>query len=124
MTQKMTYVIALNTAIEFLTDNGFENPEVMDKLNALRDAQVKRANAERKPTKKQLENQAQNQTFIEIIREVLANSAKPLSVAEIKGADNRLTDLSSQKVSAMLTLMGDEVELIPTKRNNTYRLVA
>lgn len=116
MTQKMTYIEALSYAIDNLTN---APADVIEKLTALKAQTEKRNKAIRKPTKKQVEAL----DIIATIRDVLASTAKPLSVAEIR-ADDRLNTYSTQKISALLTVMGDEVECIPTKRNNTYRLVA
>jgi len=53
-TKKMTYVDALNAAIAVTSD------EVQEKLIQLRDQTIKRNTAERKPTKKQVEQKAQD----------------------------------------------------------------
>lgn len=50
--EKMTYVVALNSAINC----GALSPEVVEKLTALRDAQMKKSSAIHKPTAKQVAN--------------------------------------------------------------------
>ena len=61
MTNKITYVSALNAVIE-----GKElTPEIIEKLTALRDAQAKRNGAERTPTKTQTENDGNKVAIME-----------------------------------------------------------
>ena len=60
--------------------------------------------ANRKPTKSQTENAP----LIEAIREILLNADVPLSIKDIKAKDERLEELSPQKVSSLLTLIKKE----------------
>lgn len=114
MANKMTYVDALNIA---LTADLPE--EVKEKLTALRDQTAKRNSSEnRKPTKAQ----AQNAELSEVVREVLANAGKPLTVTEVMQADERLATLSNQKVTAVIRSMGDAVLKVPDKRVNRFTL--
>lgn len=111
---KMTYVEALNIA---LTADLPE--EVKEKLTALRDQTAKRNSAEnRKPTKAQ----TQNAELSEVVREVLSNAGKPLTVTEVMQADERLSGLSNQKVTAVIRSMGDAVVKVPDKRVNRFTL--
>lgn len=110
---KLTYVDALNHAIENLTDTA-----VIEKLTALRDQQIKRNSAERKPTKNQLANVALG----DVVAEVLANAGKALTITEIMQSDERLAGLSNQKVTAVVRGMGDRVVKIPDKRVNRFQL--
>lgn len=113
MTEKMTYVAALNYVL------AIELPEdVKEKLTALRDQQIKRNSAERKPTKAQ----TMNMELAPIVAEILAGADKPMTVSEILRADERLTGLSNQKLTAVIYSMGDEVIKVPDKRVNRFQL--
>lgn len=108
---KLTYVDALNYAIENLTDTA-----MVEKLTALRDAQIKRNSAERKPTKTQRENVE----LSEVVMGVL--SAEPATVTELMAKDERLSALSNQKVSALVNALvrnGQAVK-VPDKRVNRF----
>jgi len=114
---KMTYVAALSFAIENLTD---APAEVLDKLTALREQQIKRnSTVDRKPTKAQ----TLTASLADIVREVLAAAENPMTIAEILQADDRFAGVSNQKMAAVLRSMADSVEKIPDKRVNRFRLV-
>ena len=115
--EKLTYVVALNTAIAALTADP-TMAEVVAKLTALRDAQVKRNSAERKPTKVQVANLA----LADEVREVLRNAPEALTVTEIMGRSDALSGLSNQKVSAVIRGMGAEVIKVTDKRVSKFRL--
>ena len=114
-TNKMTYVAALTYALENLTD---APAEVMEKLEALKAQTEKRNSAERKPTKVQIANQG----LADVVREVLRNSATPLTVSELMQRDAQLSGLSNQKVSAILRGMGAEVVKTTEKRVSRFSL--
>jgi len=114
-TNKTTYITALDYALSHLTD---APAEIMEKLAKLREQTEKRNSAERKPTKAQ----TQNVELAEVVREVLADSAKPLTITEIMQADERFTGLSNQKISAVVRSMGDKVKKIPDKRVSRFTL--
>ena len=103
---KMTYVQALNFAIENL-----ENAEVVERLTALRDATAKRNASDRKPSK----TQEMNAGLKDDILALLADGT-PRTATEIMGA---VGIESNQKASALLTqLKKDELvtrELIKRK---------
>lgn len=115
--EKLTYVVALNTAISALSADE-SMTAVVEKLTALRDAQVKRNSAERKPTK----TQVANLELAEAVRQVLTVSADPLTVTEIMARSEALSPLSNQKVSAVIRSMGAEVVKITDKRVSKFRL--
>lgn len=115
--EKLTYVVALNTAIAALTADPAMT-EVVAKLTALRDAQVKRNSAERKPTKVQVANLA----LADEVREVLRNAPEALTVTEIMGRSDALSGLSNQKVSAVIRGMGAEVIKVTDKRVSKFTL--
>ena len=115
--EKLTYVVALNTAISALSANE-SMTAVVEKLTALRDAQVKRNSAERKPTK----TQVANLELAEVVAGVLRDATAPLTVTEIMGRSDALSTLSNQKVSAILRGMGDRVTKVTDKRVSKFTL--
>lgn len=95
---KMTYVQAIDNAINFLNDNikyGDDFGEVVEKLEALRTQLEKRhSSGSRKPTKKQEENVLVKQTILNI----LAEDGEMYTATEV----GSLIGASSQKASALL----------------------
>jgi len=116
---KITYTVALSTAIATLSAiEGFD-PEVIAKLDALRVQTEKRnATENRKPTKAQ----ALTASLADVVKEVLAASDKPLTIAEILTADERFAGVSNQKMAAVLRSMADSVTKVPDKRVNRFTL--
>jgi len=124
---KMTYVTALTIALEALdmamgsvVDSETEAPvyeKVIEKLTALRAQTEKRNNADRKPTKKQVENQG----IADCIRTVLRNSDAPLSIGEMREAHDQLALLSPQKLTGIVSHMADVTRTVE-KRVNKYSL--
>lgn len=112
---KMTYVDALNFAIENLTDTA-----VVEKLTALRDQQVKRNSAERKPTKTQVANLALQDKVMAVLTET------PATVSELMTRDPELSALSNQKVSALVNALVKEGKAlkVPDGRKTTFCKVA
>ena len=112
---KMTYVAALS----FVLENCPDLPaDVAEKLTALKAQTEKRNSADRKPTKNQIANMA----LADVVAEVLADAGKPLTITEIMQADERLSGLSNQKVTAVVRGMGDKVVKVPDKRVNRFAL--
>lgn len=112
--EKITYITALNFAIENLTD---APAEIVDKLTALRDQTAKRNSAERKPTKKQVENAG----LTERVLAVLAIADRPMTVTEIMGEDDTLAVLSNQKVSALVNALVEEHKAVKiTEKRKSY----
>jgi hypothetical protein len=111
--KKMTYIDALNVAIE-LTEG-----EVQEKLIALRDATAKRNSADRKPTKTQEANEA-------IKTEILAFLAdgELHTVSEIMCGVASLEDASNQKASALVRQLVEAGAVIreEVKRKAYFRL--
>ena len=112
--EKMTYVTALNFAIANLTDEA-----VVEKLTALRDQQIKRNSSERKPTKVQVENERLKGFVLEALGD------KPQTVTEIMATSAELSDLSNQKVSALVNALVDEGKAVKTveKRKSYFARV-
>ncbi len=120
MNEKMTYVVALNTAIAFLNDSTFDNEEVIEKLTALRDQTIKRNSAERKPTAKQKATAEANAVLGEEILGILRNSACLMTVSDICSALDGA--YSTQKVSAVLKALGASVERVVDGRKAYYKI--
>ena len=114
---KLTYVVALNTALSALSADE-SMTAVVEKLTALRDQQVKRNSAERKPTKTQLANLS----LADEVREVLRNAPDALTITELMARSEVLAPLSNQKVSAVVRGMGAEVVKVTDKRVSKFRL--
>ena len=114
---KMTYVVALNTAIAALTADPAMT-EVVEKLTALRDQTEKRNTAERKPTKAQLANEGLKAQVLNAL------TSEPCTVTELMARDAELAALSNQKVSALVNaLVRDGAVLkVPDGRKSTFSL--
>ena len=91
MTKKLTYVDALNAAIE-LTEG-----EVREKLVALRDATAKRNAADRKPTKTQTANEGIKADILALLADGQART-----VSEIMDGVPSLADASNQKAASLV----------------------
>lgn len=115
MENKLTYVKALEMAIscEALSE------EVREKLNALREQQVKRNSAEKKPTKTQQANEALKAKVLDLLKA----SENPLTVSEVMALADDPALTSNQKVSSLLRLLKDEgkVERLEEKRKAYFR---
>ncbi len=111
--KKLTYVDALNAAIE-LTEG-----EVRDKLIALRDATAKRNSADRKPTKTQQANEGIKAEILEYLADGSAHT-----VTEIMEGVSSLHDASNQKAASLVRQLKDSGALIreEVKRKAYFRL--
>ena len=107
----LTYVDALNVAIENLTD-----PDVVAKLTALRDQTAKRNSADRKPTKAQVANEGLKAVVLSVL------TAEPATVSDIMTRSDELTALSNQKVSALVNALVKEGKAlkVPDGRKSTF----
>lgn len=100
---KMTYVDALNTALEIIGNDG-RYTDTKEKLEALRDSIVKR-NSERKPTA----TQKQNVEFKALIADLFAvNPGVDYRVSDVIAAIPQFTGFSTPKVAALLNQMCGE----------------
>lgn len=115
--EKMTYVKALEVALSC----DALPVEVREKLSALRDQQVKRNSAEKKPTKVQQENEGVKSHVLE----VLASCDKPVTVSELMQADDQLSQLSNQKVASLVRQLVEagKVQRLEEKRKAYFTLV-
>lgn len=106
---KMTYVDALNFAIANLSDDA-----VVEKLTALRDATIKRNTKTDKITPKEQAKIDVDNFIKQIIREVLTD-AEPMTVTQIHDAHERLVDVSTQRLSAIIRKMMMDGEVLRTE---------
>ena len=115
--EKMTYVKALEVAMNCEALSA----EVREKLSALRDQQVKRNTAEKKPTKIQQANEGMKSHVLE----VLASCDKPMTVSELMQADEELSQLSNQKVASLVRQLVEtgKVQRLEEKRKAYFTLV-
>jgi len=66
----------------------------------------------RKASKKPSQKQRDNVVHIETIKGILAEAEAPMSIPEIRGADETLIGFSSQKISALLKKLVDDGSVI------------
>ena len=66
----------------------------------------------KKANKKATKNQEENVAYMETILGVLAQSEKGLTVTEIMKSDETLSELSNQRVSALLKKLVDENKVV------------
>lgn len=92
-TNKMTYVVALS----YVLDNCEMPVEVKEKLEALKMQTEKRNSADAKPTKTQLEADANREHLLE----VMANG-ETHTISEWQETDKELENMTNQKVSALM----------------------
>ena len=90
---KLTYVDALNVALEAVTDEA-----VVEKLEALKASIVKRNSGERKPTKTQVANEAIKADIVALLADGTART-----ITEIGAEVTSLEGAKPQKVSALVT---------------------
>lgn len=92
---KMTYVKALDIAIEALTDG-----EAKDKLVALKTSIAKKNSAERKPTATQTANEGYKVAILDAME-----SGKGYTITDLMKSVDAIADLSNQRVSAIVRQM-------------------
>ena len=109
MTNKMTYVKALEIAMKAVEDN----KEVTEKLEALKESISKKNSAERKPTATQKANEEYKKAIL-LFMEV----GKKYTISELMKEVVELADLSNQRVSALVRQLKDSglVERTEEKR--------
>jgi len=96
MTNKMTYVKALEIAIKAVEDN----KEVAEKLEALKASVAKKNSAERKPTVTQKANEGYKEAILAYME-----TGKKYTITELmKG----VVDLSNQRVSALVRQLKED----------------
>ena len=109
MTNKMTYVKALEIAIKAVEDN----KEVAEKLEALKESISKKNSAERKPTATQKANEGYKEAILSFME-----VGKKYTISELMKEVVELADLSNQRVSALVRQLKDSglVERTEEKR--------
>ena len=113
MANVMTYAQAIEIAIKAL---GETNPEAVERLNALT-AQLAKRGSKGGMTKTQKENEV----LKGIIFEILNEAGKFILMADIR-ADERMADLSVQKVGALLGQMvkAETIQKVVHKKKTMY----
>ena len=109
MTNKMTYVKALEIAMKAVEDN----KEVTEKLTALKESISKKNSAERKPTATQKANEEYKKAILSVME-----VGKKYTIYELMKEVVELADLSNQRVSALVRQLKDSglVERTEEKR--------
>ena len=109
MTNKMTYVKALEIAMKAVEDN----KEVNEKLKALKESISKKNSAERKPTATQKANEEYKKAILSFME-----VGKKYTISELMKEVVELADLSNQRVSALVRQLKDSglVERTEEKR--------
>ena len=61
----------------------------------------------KKASKSETKTQKENAILLDVIVETLTNLAKPVRISELQNANEKLADLSNQKISALLKKLVD-----------------
>ena len=99
MNKKMTNAMALETAIEVLSEDNQYN-EVVEKLEKMLET-TKKKSATRKPTA----TQAENEDLKKAIVSYLDTTGKRMTVSEMMKEIPELADLSNQRVTSLVTVL-------------------
>ena len=99
MTNKMTYVKALEIAIKAVEDN----KEVAEKLEALKASFAKKNSAERKPKATQKANEGYKEAILAYME-----TGKKYTITELMKGVVELADLSNQRVSALVRQLKED----------------
>ena len=108
--EKMTYVKALDAAIATLSA---DQPEVKEKLEALKASIAKKNGAERKPTATQTANEGYKEAILDALE-----VGKGYTITDLIKGVPALSDLTNQRVSAIVRQM---VEAGTLKREEIKR---
>lgn len=123
----MTQAQALAIAIECMLGNdlpeGTNVDEAIDKIKSMKQTLENKRST---PSKADREKQAENENFCEVILEVLTTENKMMSITEIQTANEKLSELSNQKMSSLLRKLVDseKVERVVDKRKTYFKAVA
>lgn len=111
----MTYVEAIEVAISTLAHasegNGIvdeSNATVIEKLEALK-VQLAKRGSSKTLTKTQKENEVLKDTIAEVL-----GGLEKATVSELQASDERLSDFSNQKISALLRQMVSDGRVVKT----------
>lgn len=118
MANKMTQRDFFNAIIAKMNGEptAVTNEQVVAFVNE-RISALDKKSANRKPTKAQTENEGVKA----VILEVLGKAEKPLTVTEVLKADERLADFTTQKISALMTLLVKDGEVAKTVEKRVSR---
>lgn len=116
MEKKVTYAEALTYAIDRIN-----NVEMVEALTKLR-AQVQKRSTSK--SKAQIEKEQQVEAIAETIVQVLASAETPITMAELKEADESLASYTTQRLSAIISKLVDRGQVVKTieKRKAMYSL--
>jgi DNA-binding HxlR family transcriptional regulator len=116
MTNKMTYVKALEIAMKSVEDN----KEVYEKLEALKESISKKNSAERKPTATQKANEGYKEAILSFME-----VGKKYTISELMKSVVEIADLSNQRVSALVRQLKESglVERTEEKRKAYFSKV-
>ena len=116
MTNKMTYVKALEIAMKTVEDN----KEVYEKLEALKESISKKNSAERKPTATQKANEEYKKAILSFME-----VGKKYTISELMKSVVEIADLSNQRVSALVRQLKESglVERTEEKRKAYFSKV-
>lgn len=103
---KMTYVKALEIAMETVKDN----TEVFEKLEALKASISKKNSAERKPTATQKANIGYKEAILDFME-----TGKKYTISDLMKEVVELEGLTNQRVSALVRQLKDEELVIRTE---------
>jgi len=121
--KKMTYVDALTSAIDALDAQGFDQM-VLEKLIACRESYAKRGlnKGERKPSKKQVENQGVRSALVEFINEHIGEVEHGFTCSDLSKVCPAVEGASPQRISALLTQAhkAHEVSKVSVKRRTYF----
>ena len=123
MTNKMTYEMALTSAIDFLSANEFEQ-DVVEKLIACRESYAKRKNhkGERKPSAKQVENQGIRSALVEFINTHRGEVENGFTCSDLSKVCPAVEGFAPQRISALLTqaVKANEIAKVSIKRRTYF----
>lgn len=114
--EKMTYISALTLALSCsdLSD------DAKAKLTQLKASLEKKAGAERKPTAKDKLTESYRQRLVEVV----SSATEPMTISDIKKADETFRDMNSQQISGLLKpLVDPDVEGHPLQRTVIKRVM-
>lgn len=132
---KLTNKIALEIALNAIENSSLANwsytqdedrlevskAEAMDKLTKMMEQLDKKANAEKKPTKRQMDAEQEAQILLDELRE----AGKAMTVSDMIAELPSCAGKSNQKVSGLLRpMLGTKVERTEEKRKAYFKVIA
>ena len=132
---KLTNKIALEIALNAIENSSLANwsytqgedrlevskAEAMEKLAKMMEQLDKKANVEKKPTKRQMDAEQEAQTLLDELRE----AGKAMTVSDMIAELPSCAGKSNQKVSGLLRpMLGTKVERTEEKRKAYFKVIA